>query len=220
MLHRGRSYRLERTNRFNSPYDISIDSMFEPWIQLEQLAGSKFGPVKFTSVKLRAEAVDVQRYYLVKRLQVRRDGKWITPSTSEPLAVRPGRLLRVRAVLHRYEGRQHITTRRQEFVFAVPWRAAGGYGELTIGRGGFDADDEHFCFIESECGVEQDGTTTFQSLVDKLAKAARNDELRARLSVAVPSEDESTAMVTRRAMTSLPKVVEGRVSLPLRVRRR
>ena len=222
MLHGGNTYRLERANQFNSPYDISIESMFEPWMQLEQLANSQFGKVEFTNIKLRAEAVDTQRYFSVRKLQIRRDGRWITPSSENILRVDPGSTLRVRTVLHRYEGGQHIATRRPRSIFTVPRRAAGAYGELFAGRaGGHEGESEgDFCFIESECSVNGTDTPTFQSLVDKLANRPRNDELRVRLSLMTMSEDGEGEMIRRKTETMLPRVVQGGAWIPVRVRRR
>ena len=218
MTHEGQTYQLQRTNKFSSPYDISIDSMMEPWMQLEQLAASQFGPVQFDKVALHAQAVDSQRHLEVKRLQVRHGGEWVTPDRR--LRVDPGQTLRVRTVLHRYEGTQHVDTTTRDSWFTVPRRSAGAYGVITAGQqhgeeGGFSegSTGEEFCFYSGECDESGSSVKTFGQLVNKLANAPRNDELTTTLSLY--GEGGSW---TRKQQTLMPKAVVGAAVLPLRVR--
>lgn len=219
MTHADQTYQLQRTNQFSSRYDISIESMIEPWMQLERLASNKFGPVRFDAVSLRAEAVDIQRHFRVKRLEVRRDGMWQRAPTR--MVVDPGQTFRVRTVLYRFEGSEHTGTRKEVFWFTVPRRAAGAFGGVSAGnpRGGGEgyeeeSSGEEFCFITGECGGGQTSVRTFQALVDKLENAPRNDELKATMSL----YSEHGGRWTRADETMMPKTVTGGAFLPLRVR--
>ena len=214
MTHQGQSYRFERTNKFNSESDISVDSMFEPWGQLEQLAAGQFGPVTFDDVFLRAEAVDTQRFWRIKRLEVRRNGEWSTPDGA--LRVNPGRTFKLRAVMHRYEGGQHVATRMPAFWFTAPRRMAGSYGEIVFGNfDGGGEEGEDFCFFEGECDSSSNQAKTFQGLINRLENAPRNDELRGTMTLL--SEEQGT-MVRQRRETLMTRAVQGGAYLPLRVR--
>ena len=212
VTHNGTPYRLERTNKFNSPYDISVDSMYEPWMQLEQLAFNRFGPVTFDKVQVKAEAADTQRYWRVRRLLVRQDGEWIIPERA--LRVDPGQTFPVRVVLHRYEGRDRVARRTPTFWFTAPRKAAGAFGEIVFGSYG-DDEGEEFCFFEGECGPQTKKAATFGELVKRLANAPRNDELRG--SMTLYSEEED-GMWQQRRETLLTRAVQGFGYLGVRVR--
>lgn len=179
MTHKGRSYRLRRTNQFNARWDVSVESMQEPWLQLERLAGNRFGKVRFDRIHLNTEVVDQQRYWKVARLQVRRGGRWYDASGT--VLVERGAVLRVRAVLHRFRGDRRTKVAHRVFTYNLGRRSAGGRGQLVVGNASYGGGGE-FCFMFGECGGRLGRRAeTFAGLVRQLRNAPRNDTLEARL---------------------------------------
>ena len=206
----GQSYRLQRTNQFTSPFDISIDSMFEPWMQLEQLLAGANTPVRFDDISLQADVVDTQRYHRLRRIEVRKDGEWVT--SGRVVRVDPGDTLRVRAVLERYNGAELVSVSKPSFWYSIPNKAAGAFGELFVGQSGGHGGGE-FCFMYGECGSSASGADTFQDLIDRLENAPRNDEVRSRLRLF----GENGRWSYRRTML-MPKAVVGARGVSVRVR--
>lgn len=221
LRHRGTDYRLRRTNQYSTPYGLSEESMVEGWSQLEDLAYSQFGRVTVKSVRLATTASQIRRELRIAKVQVRRDGRWITPR--RPLAVRPGQTLRVRTVLHRYRDDTRVAIHTPRMVFEIPKRAAGGAGEIAVGQSFFEEDfgeewmvtdspEEEFCFPEGMCGSEQVPAETFGELLAQLRRAPRNDQLRATMTL-----ESRTGMVIRKRMLQRANAVVGGATLSVRV---
>jgi hypothetical protein len=213
MTHKGRSYRLRRSNQFNARWDVSVESMEEPWLQLERLAGNRFGKVRFDGIGLDTRVVDQQRHWKVARLQVRRNGLW--HEASGTLVVERGAVLRVRAVLHRFRGDRRTKVARRVFAFDLGQRSAGARGQLVVGNAAHGGGGE-FCFLFGECdGRLGRGAGSFGELVRQLRNAPRNDTLQAQLLL----RNRTGHSVDRRRESELSRAITNSRRLRVRVTR-
>ena len=213
MTHKGRTYQLQRSNQFNARWDVSVESMQEPWLQLERLTGNRFGKVRFDGVHLRSQVVDQQRYWKVARLMVRRNGRWYEPDGT--VLVERGSVLRVRAVLHRFRGDRRTKVARRVFTYDLGQRSAGGRGQLIVGNPNYGGGGE-FCFLFGECeGRLGRRAETFGGLVRQLRNAPRNDTLEAQLLLRARFGHS----VDRRRETELSRAISNSRGLRVRVTR-
>jgi hypothetical protein len=176
----GATWELTRTNHFASQFDISFESVWEPSTNAELLQAFDGEDIEVTGIEV--SQLDVEKAYEAYRL--RRVLVWNGRDfvASRVVRARPGRLIRLRAVLapsHR-AGPETV-----DLALRVPrWLRRGGFIEVTGGVSGFG---EMPCFFESEeCGEEggeEAEPPTFDSVLGMLQSQPRNDLLAARLRI-------------------------------------
>ena len=169
----GATWELTRSSHYASAFDISFDTVIDPAFTAELLQAFDGEPIQVTSIDV--PKLDIEKafeQYSVRGLLVWNGSRYVK---REFVARRPGRLIRLRALLKP----AHTTgTKSVDLSLRVPANARrSGYIEVV---GGGSVGAELPCFIfEEEC-VEDTGQT-FDQLLAALEGQPRGDALIARL---------------------------------------
>lgn len=156
-------------DRHASRYDITFESIFDSWDQLDAVAQNRFEKVTITDVSFRALLDREYREFQITKLRLKKGDRWVTLEKRQRLSVHPGQLLRLRAVLSQF---RDPGSRTVDLAVRVPRRTVGARGALQV-IGGDDV------YSSLRAG-------SFPALLGKIENAPRNDELLANLSL---SED-------------------------------
>jgi len=201
----GEPFTLVRTNRHVSDFDISFQTIFELGGDVWQLISNQFTDIRITDINVSVNMNDDPRRYSVGRVQVYRNGTWVT--LDKVVRAKPGSTLRLRTTLQSF--RNHFGTKTVIHSLTVPRVRVGTFGELTVSGGG---GGEEF-FAEEEFPVEDAAPTSFAGLLASLANAPRNDQLTTRITLF----REEAGPINRRVTTLAGDVVEGSRFFELRI---
>lgn len=193
----GQPFRVAVANRYASPWDISWESIWDSWNQLERIHGNRFEKVSIDDVRYDATIADEFKRYTVGAVFLKRpDGSLVRVSSDRALRVPTGSRLNLRVMLNQY---QNAGPRGSvDLSLAVPAGAAGRSGRVNVvGGRNFDG------------GVK---AKTFDDLLTNLRKMPRNDAVTATLSM-----NTRSGFTQRRARALADQVVEGRFAFPIRV---
>lgn len=159
----GDPFRLERTNRHVSRFDISWASVFELAEHLWALDGNKFTAVDIDTVTVVEEMGEEPRLFRVAMVEQKRGGRFVEVDQGSVLRVRSGREVPLRVTM---------TSRRDAYgtkvvVLRVPVDARpGSRGRLVLGGG------------RTLAGIVERGSAdSFEELIDRMERVPRNDDL-------------------------------------------
>jgi hypothetical protein len=165
----GTPWSFSRSNIYADPFDIAIASSDEVASELDLISFNPFEDVDFTGVRVEAGIEEAVRQYTLTRLLVaRKSGPF---RAKQSIKVRPGELLRFRAVLKPFERGTDWTF---EFNVRVPRRASQTMGMVEVS--GAPGGPPRICFSEAEC---EGGTVikSFDGLLRALEQHPKNNVL-------------------------------------------
>ncbi len=193
----GEPFQVDVRNRYANQWDISFESLWDSWDQLERIHGNRFEKVKITGVHYDVTMSDeFKRYTIGKVFLKRADGTLEPVARDRALRVPTGTRLNLRVVLNQY---QNAGPRRTvDLSVAVPAGSAGGFGQVDVfGGRTFDGGG---------------GVNNFDALLDRLRSLPPNNAVNAALSL-----DTQSGFTERKARKLVDQVVGGRFSFPIRV---
>jgi hypothetical protein len=159
----GSPWQYSRSNRFASRWDVTFESVYEPYRQLSQILENRFERVTIDDVHFDATYSPVYRALKMTKLEARTNGEWVTVGRrTRSLKVQAGKELPLRVTLTPSDNTEPV--QRERLSVTVPQRAKEGF--LFVGSGEF------------ERGVK---ASSFDELLNKLATAPRNNEVTATL---------------------------------------
>lgn len=198
----GTPWSYTRGNRYRDRSDLAFIAPEEVASELWRV--SSFPGVTIDTVTTDTTSVDDTSVWKLSTLQRKAGGRWRTIERGQLVRARPGRTLRLRAVL-----KTSGATRRVPIGLAIPKKARGGKGVFRVLGGGFsDFSFEEFFFEPSKGGLD--------GFLDGIAKAVRNDQMQGTLFLMGrrgPIQRELRSAV-------LDKVVQGRAKVRLRIARK
>jgi hypothetical protein len=169
----GATWELNRATRYASEFDISFDSVLEVAFTAEILQAYEGEDIEVTSIEV--PKLDVEKAFVrydIQRLLVWNGSRYVRRDYA---AARPGKLIRLRAVLKPV----HTTgTKNVDLTLRVPERARRDGWIEVVGGGSLSAEIPCFIF-EDEC-VDDTGQT-FNQLLSAFKNQPAGDELVARL---------------------------------------
>jgi SpoIVB peptidase S55 len=208
----GAAFQLSRSDRWASPFDVAIDPAFDLALTLDSLLLNPYERVGIDAVVFGSEVSTVFRQLRIADARVSVDGgPFLRP---EQLVVRPGALLRVRAVLAPF---QSTTTQTVQLAVRVPAGTAGRFGALQLlgsSPGGIGAEDSA-CLLESQGCAAAAARESLDTLLAQIRSRPRGDDLRLVLTLESPTG--SGAGTTRSAVRRLDQVVTGSRFFPVSV---
>jgi len=165
----GAPFRLGRSERFYSPYDATISSIFEMYDELSSLQNSQFGKPSLYRIKVDGSVTQQQ--------VTTRIGRVLSSSSMEPgfrarrrLLVRPGDTVHLRVSMLDQPTSTHRTVNLSVWI---PRRLEGGQLQIRHGRG-----SGGFFFFGNDRARR---ASSFTDLVHQLAHAEHNYDLIAEL---------------------------------------
>jgi hypothetical protein len=169
----GRTWELTRSSHYASPDDISFTSVVEIGSAAQALQAFDGEDIQVTSIDVPTLEVEKAfEQYDVKSLLVWNGSRYVS---RDYVAARPGRTIRLRAVLKPV----HTTgTKTVDLSLKVPANARRSGWIEVVGGGSISPDLP--CFIEDEECVEETGQT-FDQLLNAFKNQPRGDALVARL---------------------------------------
>ena len=170
----GHEWSLERSNMYNSEYDISFGSLWELADQLYMLENNGFEPITFTGVDVDATVHEDLMQYTIKDFKV---GVNRGPMReTRRLSVRPGDVVRARVTVVSLEGTE---TKVVDLSVRVP--RMRGSASLMI-RGGNQYGGSFFCYLAENCTDEYGNKIeSFDDLVAAFENSSVNNAVRAQI---------------------------------------
>lgn len=204
----GTPFKVEGSNRYASPYDVSYESVGELWDILYSIENNRYEDAHVTGVSVEATASDTFAYETIGSVSVRKpDGTYRKLSYSNPLRVQPGSRLNLRVTLKPYG--KVGPTRDVDVPLTVPADKAGASGSLRVTGGAsygyYGYYDEYY---------SPSGTASFDSLLENLNTVTPGDSFDVGLSLRT-YKDKTTTKMTKHQ--SAPNVVGGGLSIPVYV---
>ena len=199
----GSGFRLRRTDVYADPADLSGSSAFSLYDTLSQLQDNGSEKITISSVRTRSVLDRDYRHYVIGRVQVLWNGRWVTTDPNGALPVRAGHLLRLRVQLTSAS----LGNRWQQVTVHVPHRAAGKIGALDV-FGGNSGDTSGLGDLSGLSGGSQPAPD-FGTVLRQLRRAPHHDDVVATLSLF----SRRGADLTRTGTGSAGQVVDGGVSL-------
>ncbi|MDP3892267.1 SpoIVB peptidase S55 domain-containing protein [Nocardioides sp.] len=199
----GTPWSYTRGNRYRDANDLA-------WIAPEEVASevwrlSSFPGVKVDSVTTDTTTVDDDRVWKLAEVQHRVKGKWRKIERRERVVARPGKTLRLQAVLKTTGAKKVVP-----FALNIPKKVKGGQGMLRLHGGGFSSFDfeEEFFFGQPKGGLN--------AFLDSVKDELRNDQVQGNLSLI--GQRGHVQRELRSAI--LDRVVEGRAKVRIQISRR
>ena len=160
-LPNGDTFELKRGNRYVHPADASGPLVDDLYNTLGTILANPFANVTFDSVHVVASVTENYAPYVLEKVKISKNGGAFRERAQ--IDVRGGDELVIRSTLRRYQGE----ARRVDVAMTIPADAVGD-GFLLVGR-------QDFGFPTESTGDD------FESLIDGLRDAPRNDDLSAQL---------------------------------------
>jgi SpoIVB peptidase S55 len=202
----GDAWELERSNMYNSEYDISFDSLWELQEQMFMLEANGFEPIEFTGVDVSATVDEELHQYTIKEVRAGVSGEGLRKTRR--LRVRPGDVVKIRVTLEPLEGAED---RVVDLSVRVP-RGLRGNANLTI-RGGNLYGGAFFCYFATNCKDEVgNDIESFDELIAAMESSSKNNEVRAQI-------ETGRRRVKASDSEALDQVVRGRKRVRLFVGR-
>jgi len=194
----GTEFTLLGRDRYVSEEDIAFES---PWDVADQVAVlSSLKGVTLTSVDIASNVTDDTSTYSVVGVQQYRNGAWVSVRSTRPIVGTAGRKLALRAVL-----RSGAVTRVVRTPVQVPSSAAGAEGEFVVFSNDFDMEEFEPSYP----------TGSLDSVLAYFRNRASNDQVIG--SLRLEGEEQSFKPVSVKSPL-VKKVVEGEVTVPVRIR--
>ena len=202
----GAPFSYTRDDRYANKFDISFAPTFDLFDQLWQLQNNGVEEITFTTIDARSSMSRDFEAFTLAKVQMRSRGVWRPLRTDRALVVRPGTVLRLRVTLTSAQ----LPTQRLRLNVPVPDSAARKFGFLEVLGGNS---------IFSEGGFFEEGPTTktasFEKLLRRLARAPRNDDVVANLTLFRNRGSAIRSSVRKPAAA----VVDGGITVEVRGRR-
>ena len=209
----GRTFALARSNRWASQSDVAFEPALDLAVTVDRILNNPYEQVSVDRVRYSSAISTVYAALTLIDALVSVDGGPLgRPSALE---VRPGSLLRVRAVLQPYRS---PTTRTVELALRVPSGTSGRFGSLDIvgGAGSTGGPPEAACLLaDGGCRAAQ-VRPSLDTLLDELRSRPRNDDLS--LVLRLDPAEGGGEPITRTTTERQNQVVIGFQSFPVSVR--
>jgi len=194
----GEPWELTRSNKWISNNDISFESTFELLSTLAILQEQTLAPIEFTDVDIEVEVEQTVHELTIRNVLWSKNG--IRYRDTRHLRAHPGQPIFGRVRMRDSDGGLKTASMK----FHVP-RHGGHVGLITVAGGGSGGGVNPFCVIEGGCG-SSGGAKSFSSLLAKLHRRLRNDDLVGQLGI---------GRIGSRVVRRQPKVVRGHDKLRL-----
>ncbi|HEX2317069.1 MAG TPA: hypothetical protein VHJ17_25200 [Thermomonospora sp.] len=206
----GKPFQLTLGNRFSDQEDATYRAGTDIAAKLTALANNPYAAVRFTGLEVTSSANSSYGKYTLRRLQVKRNGRWVPFNPDNALTVPAGKPLAIRAVLAAYRGPDKTV----DLQFAVPAKYKGKSGTLSLG-GGLDLSESALSCLTGEPGScpAHLRAGNFADLLTKLRAIPRDDELISRFAL---GSGKTASLVTQRRQ--LPQIVGGEINVDINVR--
>jgi len=181
----GDPFTLTRDNVMADSYDIAYMAPYELYDVLYRLQTNKYTAVDIDDITFDGTLSPDYRRYTLDTVEVKQDGAWRTVTRRSKVVARPGQVLKMRVNLGSF--RDELAPKSVRINVPVTWRRGEG-GEVLVSGG----DQGEFFFKGVARSAKQTGTVqarragSFQSLIDSIEDAPRNDQV----SVSLQSFDE------------------------------
>ena len=197
----GTPFSYTRRDRYANKFDISFNPVFDLFDQLWQLQNNGIEDIDFTAINERSVMNREFKAFTIGGVEVRSHGEWGPLESDTVLPVRAGTTKRFRVTLTSAQ----LPTRRMRLDVPVPARAGGKFGFLEILGG-----NSFF----SEGGGEEGGPVsesdeTLDQLLQRLARAPRNDHVLANLFLF----GNNGSTLSRSVRLQAPAVVDGGITV-------
>jgi hypothetical protein len=175
----GSPWELRRRDVYASKWDISFETLWDLWSQLESIHFNDIEDVTIDSIDTTSTMSRVFKAYRISRVQIRGGGRWNELRTDAPLLVRGGQTKRFRVTLTSAE----LGTRHVRIALEIPQRTGRKFGFLEIVGGNSSFSDEGM-FMEDGMGMgETSPAESFDGLLRRLRNAPSNDLVMANLTL-------------------------------------
>lgn len=203
----GSPFQVDVDNSYASPWDISFDSIFESWSQLEEIQFNRFENVTITGVHYSGAISDeFTRYKIQDVLLRKRDGTRAPLSQEDVVRVVTGTRLNLRVILA--QDRNVGDPVAVDLSVVVPADRVGASGWVNIAGGGSGG--------EFEDGPGDGGSgqepQTFDELLAQLRDITPNNSVNATLNL-----DSESGFIQRSSRKVVDEVVTGNFSFPIEV---
>jgi hypothetical protein len=193
----GSPFEFSRVDRYASSYDITFETIWDSWDDLDRVLNNTFEDVRVTDVSYRAYLDREYRRYNVTGLKRAVGDHWVAVSKGERLRVQPGQRLRLQVKLTS----KALGTKLVPMTVRVPTGTAGREGSLRVSGG-------------SSVWAGGGGAGSFEQLLTKIENAVHNNDLVTSLRIFKRGAD-----ATRSVRATLSDVVGGSFWMDLKVRR-
>jgi hypothetical protein len=200
----GRGFTLRRTDLYADSFDITFASAVDVADTLYLLEFNGIEDIRIDDVRVDSELTRTYDHYILERVQVRKDGRWVRLDENRTLRARAGTVKRFRALLDSPDS----GPRKVVLEVRIPARTAGRTGLLEVSGGnGFFAGEDLFG------GGSSGDEPTFDDILRVLRRQPANNEVVAELSF-FNRRGDTTDQVRDRVAT--PLVVDGGVAVQVR----
>ena len=159
----GEPFTLVRTNRFASPYDVSVESTFEAADDVYAINSNNFTDVTIDEVRISTQLNPADRVFSVGKVERKIGTTYTTLTNSSVVKASAGATITLRVTLNSY--RNKYGSKLVVLSVKVPATPIGTPGNLAVGQLGFP----------------NANAKSFDALLAQLANAPRNDQLRGEL---------------------------------------
>jgi hypothetical protein len=172
----GDPFTLKRDNVMADSYDIAYMAPYELYDVLYRLQTNKYTAVDIDDISFDGTLSPDYRRYTIDTVEVKQDGAWRKVTRRSKVVAKPGQVLKMRVNLGSF--RDELAPRSVRVDVPVTW-GRGESGEVLVNGG----DQGELFFKGSARSAKQAGATqarragSFQSLVDSIEDAPRNDQV-------------------------------------------
>ena len=171
----GDTWSLDRHNVYSSPFDIAFQSSFEIPNQLFTLYDNPFEEIDFENVEITGAVQPELDGWKMGKMMVSKDGE--TFREREEIRARRGDRIWVKLTLRPEDGEGDNRTLRMSVK--IPENARR---RVFLTVGGLSREDRIICFRERQsCRDSYGSIDSFEQLIQRLERAPKNNEVRARL---------------------------------------
>lgn len=202
----GTAFTLHRSDVYADTGDISFATAIDLYDALSRLAFNGVEDISLDDVEVTTSLARTFDRYLVRRVQARQGGAWVTVDQNDTLRLRAGRTQRLRVrLVSPVSGARNVV-----LEVPVPRRSAGLFGTLDVygGNTGLFPEEEFF-------GADPfAGTGTGESSVDEVLRSIRTEPHNDQVVAHLAFYDEAGDTVKQRTRrTSTGRVVDGGLTL-------
>ena len=176
----GQPFEVSRDNVMADSYDIAYMAPFELYDVLYRLQTNKYTAVDIDDISFDGTLSPDYRRYTIDNVEVKQDGAWRQVNRRSKVVAKHGEVLKMRVNLGSF--RDELAPRSVRLDVPVTWRR-GEAGEVLVSGG----DQSEFFFKGVARAAKQTGSVhartqarragSFQSLLDSIEDAPRNDQV-------------------------------------------
>ena len=206
----GRSFTLQRTDKFADQGDLSFESVFDLYDALAALQFNDAEHISINKISTTSDMSRVYKAYNVSRVRVLVGRKWQDLRTQRPLFLRPGFVKKFLV----YLSSDSLPSTRVLVRLPVPENIGTKSGVIRIlgGNSSGYSDEEYYYFEDEDfIGTDTSNPPTFDKVLARLRREPRNDQVLAKLILF--RRNGSTQKTSSRATAT--EVVNGGVSAPV-----